>query len=128
MENEKSQNGYNQLPENIPRQGAIGDATLYDIMNVGRVLIKDYTDGQIRKQELENQIEIKFIEEESKRLRRNSVWLFVLSGLVLGITAILLFTGREQIGFDLLKLTIGFGGAIMGGIGWATYKRSKEED
>ncbi len=128
MNDKNSENSKYRLPENIPQQGTIGDATLYDVTNAVMVLIKQFNNGQIKKQELENQIEMKILDEESKRLKRNSTWFFVLSGMILLISAVLLFTGREQVGFDLIKLAVGFGGAIMGGIGWATYKRAKEEE
>ena len=54
--------------------------------------------------------------------------LFLLFAMIITISAILLFTGREQIGFDLIQLAVGFGGAIMGGAGWMLYKKAKEEE
>lgn len=116
-----------KLPEQPNNKLKPSELTLTDLMKIAEPLLKMWTDNDNEKHRRELEYENKVLEVTSRQNRLTTVGIFTISGLVLSISGILFYIGRDSTAMDLIKLIIGLGGALLGGYGYAQSKKQTKD-
>jgi hypothetical protein len=107
-----------------PKPNEVG---LADLLKLAEPLLKMWTDNDNEKHRRELEYETHLLQAISKQNRLATIGGFAIVGLVLIISAVLFFVGRDSTAMDLIQLVVGLGGALLGGYGYAMGKRRLED-
>ncbi|MCL4280096.1 MAG: hypothetical protein KJZ60_10545 [Ignavibacteriaceae bacterium] len=118
-----------KIPEQSNSNQKQNELTLPELIKLAEPLIKSWTENDNEKHRRELDFENNILKESSRQNRLTTIGIFIISGLVLFISGVLFYIGRDSTAMDLINLGVGFGGALLGGYGYArTKSNSRESD
>ncbi len=117
-----------KLPEKAEVHLAENQITLTDLFRYAEPLLKQWTESENEKHRRELEYENNLLQITAKQNRLMTIGLISLISIVLVISGILFYHGKDSSAMDLIKLIAGLGGAAFGGYGWAMRRHRIEED
>ena len=116
-----------KVPEDNKLQPKPNEVSLADLLRLAEPLLKMWTDNDNEKHRRELDYETHLLHAISKQNRLATIGGFAIVGLVLIISAVLFYVGRDSTAMNLIQLVVGLGGALLGGYGYAMGKRRLED-